>query len=83
MALQHTRAPQRLSPHKSIGILMQRIGVWLAILKKRFSKLDCILAMGESTIALGWIQHLTFVGRVRKEIIMTAGEQRNREWLDS
>ena len=43
-----------------LEFLTQVIGIWLAIEEGRVGALDCILAMGDSTTALGWIRRSNF-----------------------
>ena len=51
--------PEKLRGRAHINLLeflTQVVGIWLAIEEGRLKPLDCMLAMGDSTTALGWIQ---------------------------
>ena len=46
-----------------LEFLTQVIGIWLAIEEGRLKPLDCVLAMGDSTTALGWLRRSNFRGK--------------------
>ena len=55
--------PQHLRGRAHINLLeflTQLIGLWLAIEEGRLQRHDCILAMGDSTTALGWLRRSNF-----------------------
>ena len=55
--------PEPLRGRAHINLLKfitQLVGVWLAVLEGRVSQLDCILGMGDSTKALGWMRWSNF-----------------------
>ena len=54
-----------------LEFMTQVIGIWLAIEEGRASKLDCVLAMGDSTTALGWMRRSNF----------RAGDEGNEDWV--
>ena len=66
--------PTRLQGRAHINLLefmTQVVGIWLAIEEGRLSKLDCVLAMGDSTTALGWMRRSNF----------RALDEENQDWI--
>ena len=54
-----------------LEFLTQVIGIWLAIEEGRLLRLGCVLAMGDSTTALGWMRRSNF----------RASDENNQDWV--
>ena len=47
------------------------VSIWIDIFEKRISKQDCLLAMGDSTTAMGWLRRTNF----------RDDNESNQEWI--
>ena len=66
--------PEELQGRAHINLLeflTQVVGIWLAVEEGRLQRLDCVLAMGDSTTALGWLRRANF----------KASDENNEDWV--
>ena len=81
----HGRAWRYLIPENLRGrahinlleFLTQVVSIWIDILEKKINPLDCILAMGDSTTAIGWMRRSNFKQSPDDE----DEEETTAEWL--
>ena len=79
-----------------LEFITQVVGVWIAVEEKRLHPLDCMLAMGDSTTALGWMRRANFrerdenstdwlakqmVARKLGEIVLSADVLLYKQWF--
>ena len=54
-----------------LQFLIHVVSIWIDILEKRISKQDCLLVMGDSTTAMGWLRRTKF----------QYDDESNHEWI--
>ena len=66
--------PENLRGRAHINLLeflIHVVSIWIDILKKKVSKEDCLLSMGDSTTAMGWLRRSNF----------RAKDESDQEWI--